>query len=69
MVEFVTVMGVSSWLEICGYVGYHEPPMLLVIVELSITMFPVWSLLTKKMALPSENGRPLRHHSAVIPPC
>ena len=41
MVELVTVMGVSSWLEICGYLGYHEPPMLLVITELSITMLPV----------------------------
>jgi hypothetical protein len=41
MVELVTAMGVSSWFEICGYVGYHEPPMLLVMVELSMTMLPV----------------------------
>ena len=41
IVELVTVMGVSSWPEICGYVGYQEPPVLSVIVERSITMLPV----------------------------
>ena len=52
MVELVTVIGVVASMEICGYTGYHEPPMLLVITELSIAILPVRSLLTKKMALP-----------------
>jgi hypothetical protein len=51
-VELVTVMGVLSLAEICKYLLYHEPPMLLIITELSITMLPVSLLLTKKMALP-----------------
>ena len=41
MVELVTVVGVSSNSEIWRYCEYHEPPMLLVITELSITMLPV----------------------------
>jgi len=52
IVEFVTLIGVSSCAEICGYFGYHEPPMLFVITLRSMLMIPVWLLLTKKMALP-----------------
>ena len=33
IVELVTVMGVSSCPEICGYVGYQLPPVLSVIVD------------------------------------
>jgi len=41
IVEFVTAMGVSSWFEICGSVGYQEPPMLFVMVDRSIVILPV----------------------------
>ena len=59
MVELVTVMGVASCPEICGYRGYHDPPMLFVITDWSMTMLPftpgtplTTPLLTKKIALP-----------------
>jgi hypothetical protein len=40
MVELVTLIGVSSCWEICGYFGYQDPPMLLMMTELSILMSP-----------------------------
>jgi hypothetical protein len=48
----------SSKHEICGYCGYHEPPMLLVLVELSMVISPVWLLVAKEMAPPPAKARP-----------
>ncbi|WP_319409267.1 hypothetical protein [uncultured Desulfosarcina sp.] len=52
MIESVTVMGVSLCMDIPSTTGYQEPPILFVIVESSMTISPVWSLETKKMADP-----------------
>ena len=52
MIESVTAIGVSLCMEMPSKTGYQEPPELLVIPELSITILPVWSLETKKMAEP-----------------
>jgi len=40
IVEFVTTIFVSLCIEIAGYTGYHEPPELYLITELSIRIFP-----------------------------
>jgi hypothetical protein len=41
MIESVTAIGVSLCMEMPSKTGYQEPPELLVITELSMTILPV----------------------------